>query len=92
MKVNEVQRSGENLWAEKKLMSKSLIITSDWKGAKMKRRTIEDLERHELLWDKGSAIGGFKPLEEDTHFTDVTLACGDGQVCLALFCLSDLID
>ena len=34
VKVNEVQRSGENLWAEKKLMSKSLIITSDWKGAK----------------------------------------------------------
>ena len=51
----------------------------------MKRRTIEDLENRELLWDKGSAIGGFKPLEEDTHFTDVTLACGDGQVCSALF-------
>ena len=50
----------------------------------MKRRTIEDPERREVLWDKGSAIGGFKPLEEDTHFTDVTLACGDGQVCLAI--------
>ena len=91
MKVNDIQRFGKNLWTEKKLLSKSFHYFR-LEGSKMKRRTIEDLENRELLWDKGSAIGGFKPLEEDTHFTDVTLACGDGQVCLALFCLSDLID
>ena len=27
-----------------------------------------------------TALGAFKWLQEDTHFTDVTLACGDGQV------------
>ena len=27
-----------------------------------------------------TAVGAFKSLQEDTHFTDVTLACGDGQV------------
>ena len=27
-----------------------------------------------------TVVGAFKSLEEDTHFTDVTLACVDGQV------------
>ena len=70
-----------------KSLSKRKKVDSDFShAAKMEEEHVKMRDKMEetvsVTWNhfEETAVGAFKSLEEDTHFTDVTLACGDGQV------------
>ena len=68
-------------------LSKRKKVDSDFSpAAKIEEEPVKMRDKMEetvsVTWNhfEETAVGAFKSLEEDTHFTDVTLACGDGQV------------
>ena len=73
-----------NKWAKMKTLGKRKKAGSDFPSpAKMGEDQFVKMEETvSVSWNhfEESAVGAFKSLEEDTHFTDVTLACADGQV------------
>ena len=66
-------------------LSKRKKVDSDF-SAKMEEESVNMRDKMEetvsVTWNhfEETAVGAFKSLEGDTHFTDVTLACADGQV------------
>ena len=68
------------------MLSKRKKVGSDvaakMEGELVKVRDERMEETVRVAWNhfEETAVGAFKLLQEDTHFTDVTLACGDGQV------------
>ena len=68
------------------MLSKRKKVGSDvaakMEGELVKVRNERMEETVRVAWNhfEETAVGAFKLLQEDTHFTDVTLACGDGQV------------
>ena len=68
-------------------LSKRKKVDSDFSAAaKMDEESVVMMREMEetvsVTWNhfEETAVGAFKSLEGDTHFTDVTLACVDGQV------------
>ena len=62
-------------------------MESKMEGRLVKLRDGRMEETVSVAWNhfEETAVGAFKSLQEDAHFTDVTLACGDGQVLFILF-------